>query len=161
MRYEAPESIEGAVALLSGATLCVLDDMTPLLSRTLGKNITIERSDGPATIIDGDPAQLGQVLLNLCLNAVQSQTSGGVVRVTATRDGDRVLLDVADRGPGVAADLRERLFDPYVTGRDGGSGLGLPIAARLAETMSGRVELARTGADGSVFRVMLPAGGSS
>jgi signal transduction histidine kinase len=109
--------------------------------------------------VRADPALLRQILLNLCLNAVQAQEArGGLVRATATRDGDRVLLDVEDKGPGVAAELRGRLFDPFVTGRIGGSGLGLPIAARLAETMAGRVELLRTGDDGSVFRVTLPRG---
>ena len=111
--------------------------------------------------VRADADLLRQVLLNLCLNAVQAQDGGGVVRVTATRAADRVFLDVEDRGPGVAPDLRGRLFDPYVTGRPGGSGLGLPIASRLAETMSGRVELLRTGDTGSVFRVTLPAGAAS
>jgi signal transduction histidine kinase len=110
--------------------------------------------------VRADPAFLRQILLNLCLNAVQAQESrGGLVRVSSSAEGDRVFVDVEDKGPGVAADLRGRLFDPYVTGRDGGSGLGLPVAARLAETMSGRVELVRTGDEGSVFRVTLPTAG--
>lgn len=109
--------------------------------------------------VRADPALLRQILLNLCLNAVQAQERrGGVVRVSASKDDGRVNLDVEDRGPGVAAGLRGRLFDPYVTGREGGSGLGLPIAVRLAESMSGTVELVRTGDDGSAFRVALPAG---
>lgn len=119
--------------------------------------VTTENAVAKDADVRADSALLRQILLNLCLNAVQAQPSGGVVRVASTRDGDRVLLDVADRGPGVATNLRERLFDPYVTGRDGGSGLGLPIAARLAETMQGSVTLERTGEKGSVFRVSLPA----
>jgi signal transduction histidine kinase len=137
----------------------VVDAVFLLIAGTARANgVSTENAVARDVEVRADADLLRQILLNLCLNAVQAQTSGGVVRVAATRDGDRVLLDIGDRGPGVAADLRERLFDPYVTGRDGGSGLGLPIAARLAETMSGRVELARTGADGSVFRVTVPSG---
>jgi two-component system, NtrC family, sensor histidine kinase HydH len=107
--------------------------------------------------VRADADLLRQVLLNLCLNAVQAQPSGGRVRVAAARDGGRVRIDVEDAGRGVAPDLRERLFDAYVSGRAGGSGLGLPIAGRLAATMGGSVELVRTGEGGSVFRVTLAA----
>ena len=66
--------------------------MTPLLSRTLGKHITVARTDGPPTIIDGDPAQLGQVLLNLCLNAADAMSGRGMVAISSEEvelsDGD-------------------------------------------------------------------------
>ena len=137
----------------------VVDAVFLLIAGTARANgVATENAVARDIEVRGDADLLRQILLNLCLNAVQAQPDGGVVRVTATRDGDRVLLDIADRGPGVTPDLRDRLFDPYVTGRDGGSGLGLPIASRLAETMSGSVVVARTGADGSVFRVTVPSG---
>jgi signal transduction histidine kinase len=128
-----------------------------LAGEARGRGVTMESAVARDVEVSADADLLRQILLNLCLNAVQAQSGEGLVRVAASRDGDRVFLDVLDGGPGVAADLRERLFDPYVTGRVGGSGLGLPIASRLAETMSGRVELLRTGETGSVFRVTLPA----
>lgn len=128
-----------------------------LAAEARGRGVATQNSVAPDVEVRADPDLLRQILLNLCLNAVQAQDGGGLVRVVATRDGDRVFVDVEDKGPGVATELRGRLFDPYVTGRVGGSGLGLPIAARLAETMAGRVELASTGDGGSVFRVTLPA----
>jgi two-component system sensor histidine kinase HydH len=139
-----PAEVADAVALL-------------LTSEARRRGVSIDRAVPPDLEVRADPALLRQILLNLCLNAVQAQDDGGLVRVTAARDGDRVLLDVEDKGPGVPAAIRDRLFDPYVTGREGGSGLGLPIAARLAETMGGGVELVSTGDAGSVFRVALPA----
>ena len=136
----------------------VADAVLLLLSSEAKKRgVATENAVARDVEVRADPALLRQILLNLCLNAVQAQEGAGLVRVAASREGDLVRLDVEDRGPGVAADLRERLFDPYVTGRAGGSGLGLPIAARLAETMEGRVEMLRTGDGGSVFRVTLPA----
>ncbi len=131
-----------------------------LAGEARGRGVTTENAVARDVEVRADADLLRQILLNLCLNAMQAQSGDGLVCVAASRDGDRVFVDVLDRGPGVAADLRERLFDPYVTGRAGGSGLGLPIASRLAETMSGRVELLRTGETGSVFRVTLPAGGA-
>lgn len=128
-----------------------------LAGEARSRGVATENAVARDVAVRADADLLRQVLLNLCLNAVQAQPGGGGVRVAASREGDRVLLDVEDRGPGVAPELRGRLFDPYVTGRAGGSGLGLPIASRLAETMSGRVELLRTGETGSVFRVTLPA----
>jgi two-component system, NtrC family, sensor histidine kinase HydH len=136
----------------------VVDSVCLLLAaESRRRNVATENAVDRDVEVRADADLLRQILLNLCLNAVQAQDDGGLVRVTATRGDGRVVLDVADRGPGVAADLLGRLFDPYVTGRAGGSGLGLPIAARLAETMAGGVELASTGAGGSVFRVTLPA----
>src|SRR5439155_20931661 len=126
-RVRPAEVVDAVFLLLAGAAK--------------SRGVATENAVARDVEVGADPDLLRQILLNLCLNAVQAQDGGGLVRVTASRDGDRVLLDVEDRGPGVAPDLRGRLFDPYVTGRAGGSGLGLPIAARLAETMAGRMEM--------------------
>jgi signal transduction histidine kinase len=139
-----PAEVLDAVLLLVGAT-------------ARARGVTTENAIVRDVEVRADPDLLRQILLNLCLNAVQVQeATGGAVRVTGGLDGDSVVIDVEDRGPGVKPELRERLFDPYVTGREGGSGLGLPIAARLAESMAGRVDLVRTGDGGSVFRLTLP-----
>ncbi len=137
----------------------VLDSVFLLLGAEARRHeIALESTVPRELSVRADPDLLRQVLLNLSLNAVQVQQGrgGGRVRVTAARDGDLVALDVEDRGPGVAESIRDRLFDPYVTARAGGSGLGLPIAARLADSMGGRVMLRSTGPDGTVFRVTLP-----
>jgi len=137
----------------------VADAVLLLLSAAArGAGVATENAVARDVEVRADPALLRQILLNLCLNAVQAQEArGGRVRVVATREGDRIAIDVEDAGPGVAPQLRERLFDPYVTGRPGGSGLGLPIAARLAETMGGSVALVRSDATGATFRATLPA----
>jgi two-component system, NtrC family, sensor kinase len=120
-----------------------------------------------------DPGHLDQVLQNLVVNACRaaSHTAGAgaaplvVLRVAA--DGDEAVLEVQDSGPGVADELRPRLFEPFVTtARAGeGSGLGLATSRGLVEAMRGRLECLPTGAraplrpegsPGAVFRVILP-----
>jgi signal transduction histidine kinase/CheY-like chemotaxis protein len=117
----------------------VLDDMMPLLSRTVGKNIQIARVDGPPTIIDGDPAQLGQVLLNLCLNAADAMGGSGVVtimtaeveladgQVEGLAAGRFAKLTVKDAGVGMDAETKKRAFEPFFTTKPVGKGTGLGL----------------------------------
>ena len=119
-----------------------------------GRAVVCENRVPDAFAVRADESLLRQVLLNVILNAVQAQPSGGSVRVTAA-GGDVVAIDVEDDGPGVPERLRASLFDAYVTGRADGTGLGLAIAARLMESMGGSLELVRTGDAGSTFRVRL------
>ncbi|MCE9637942.1 MAG: hypothetical protein K8T90_19755 [Planctomycetes bacterium] len=123
-------------------------------ARNRGVTLTSDIPPGLAAQADGD--LLRQVLLNVVLNALQSQPRGGRVVVTAARDAKSVAIDVTDAGGGVPEALRKTLFDPYVSGREGGTGLGLAVAARLVETMSGAITLATTGPHGSTFRITLP-----
>ncbi len=127
-----------------------------LRPETTRRSIECVNDIGADVLVRADEALLRQVLLNLCLNAVQVQTSGGHLRVTAHRDRKELRIDVEDGGPGVPSHLRETLFDAYVTGRAEGTGLGLAIAVRLVGSMNGSLELVRTGDRGSTFRVSLP-----
>jgi signal transduction histidine kinase/ActR/RegA family two-component response regulator len=118
----------------------VLDDMMPLLSRTLGKNIQIARIEGPPTIIEADSAQLGQVILNLCLNAADAMGGIGVVTIsTAEVDledkqvdslpaGRYAKLSVKDTGMGMDAQTKQRAFEPFFTTKPVGKGTGLGLA---------------------------------
>jgi signal transduction histidine kinase len=121
------------------------------------RGVSVANDVPPETAVRADPDLLRQVLLNVVLNAVQAQDGGGRVAVTAARDGEGVRIDVTDGGPGVPEAIRRTVFDPYVTGREDGTGLGLAVAARLVETMGGSIALAATGPQGSAFRVTLPA----
>jgi signal transduction histidine kinase len=108
------------------------------------------RRDGVALEIDAgehrvlaDRAQFRQVLLNLILNAKQAQESGGRVRVqVGAESGDDVRILVDDAGPGIPEEVRERVFEPFFTTRQQGSGLGLALARQLTERNEGTLELA-------------------
>jgi signal transduction histidine kinase len=111
-----------------------------------------------------DPDQLHRVLVNLIRNAGQAMKEHArderEVIVRAFRDEGRAQIEVIDHGPGVRENLRPRLFEPFVSAAPeaGGTGLGLAIARELTRAMGGELELTRTGAAGSTFRITLPAG---
>jgi signal transduction histidine kinase len=95
----------------------------------------------------GDGELSRQALLNVIRNAIQACSRGGEVAVIV--EGQQIR--VCDTGPGVPQALRERLFDPFVTGRTRGLGLGATVAKRCQQRQDGDLQLASTGPDGSVF----------
>jgi len=118
-----------------------------------------------------DHARLEEVITNLLMNAVEMLGPGGRVRVVVTRDGPgHVLFELEDDGPGVPAALSSSLFQPFVTSKAEGTGLGLPICRRIVEAHGGSIDV-RVGPlpdgalGGACFRVRLPlqrpAGGAS
>ncbi len=110
-----------------------------------------------------DPEHLHRILTNLLRNAAQSMSEPSreekIITIRALRIEGRCEIDVIDKGQGVRENLRARLFQPFVSAAPeaGGTGLGLAIARELARAMGGELELTRTGAEGSTFRITLPA----
>ncbi len=107
-----------------------------------------------------DPTQLHQALLNLARNALTAAEEGARpprVRLTALREGDDVLLEVADSGPGVPPAERPRVFDLFYSTRKGGTGLGLAIVDRIVKAHGGRVTVRSEPGEGAVFTLALPA----
>jgi signal transduction histidine kinase len=104
-----------------------------------------------------DPSQLEQVFLNICLNAVQAMTGrSGTIRV-GTRRGEAglVIVEVADGGPGIPADLAEQLFKPFFTTKREGNGLGLAISARIVAEHGGHIGYRCPPEGGTIFTVTL------
>lgn len=130
--------------------------------------VRIETSLSPTSPVRADGTQLQQVVLNLVQNAVRAAGSGGVVRVEATRDPEgpvpQVVLAVVDSGPGVDADLRSRVFEPFASfwprGSTGTStGLGLSVVRSIVADHGGSLEVtdgAAWGLSGAAFLVRLP-----
>ncbi|MFL5236065.1 MAG: ATP-binding protein, partial [Rhizomicrobium sp.] len=110
-------------------------------------------------LIDADPEQLFRITLNLLRNAEQAVdgNAAGEIRVSASRNGRRVLIHVSDNGPGIPEKARDRLFQPFAgSARTGGSGLGLVISRELARAHGGDISLIHTGPNGTTFRVEIP-----
>lgn len=115
----------------------------------------------------GDPELLGRLVLNLLDNAIKYSPPGGAVRARCRRDGDAVVLDVSDCGPGIPAAAHERVFDRFFRldgararadgAAAGGTGLGLAIARWIATAHGGTLVVARSTPRGSTFRLALPA----
>ena len=107
-----------------------------------------------------DPALLRRALDALLDNAARHTPPGGRIVLRARRTGGGLRIEVADSGPGVPADLRDAVFEPFVTGRADGTGLGLAIARELVEAQGGRLTLAVAGGgaagQGAVFAMELP-----
>ncbi|MCO7219197.1 cell wall metabolism sensor histidine kinase WalK [Klenkia sp. PcliD-1-E] len=136
---------------------------TDLLALARG---SAQRVGGPVAVTgdpvtaEVDPDRVGQVLDNLLRNAVRAAGPAGHVEVLVRAEGEHACLDVVDDGPGVPADQRERVFDRLVRldaarSRDGGAGLGLPIARALARAHGGDVVCLPVDR-GACFRVQLP-----
>ena len=124
--------------------------------------------------IQGDPHQLRQLFTNLFTNAFEAMTGKGHVRLvaqqlsaeeepTAGADGHgvpMVQVEVADNGPGVPADVMDRIFSPFFTTKPQGSGLGLAIVRKIVDAHDGRIDVSAPVEGGARFRVTLPVSGS-
>ncbi len=146
---EDPEGlIRGTVALLAHSAA----------EKQLALHLDIE-AGLPQILVD--PDQFRQVLVNLLNNAVEATPAGGWIRIAAgrwtTQDGAGVLFRVRDSGGGIPPEVQAHLFEPFVTTKEHGTGLGLCIAARLVQQHRGFLALEATGAEGTTFRFWIPA----
>jgi signal transduction histidine kinase len=107
-------------------------------------------------IVRGSPVMLGQVAVNLILNACEAQPNGGEMIVSSRADGGFVVAEFADRGPGIAAADRERVFEPFFSTKDS-TGLGLSICHSIVQQHAGDLSVAPRPGGGTVFRMKIPA----
>ena len=135
----------------------LIDQVVSLLGPQCRHAGTAVRWDRPAdpVVVGGDPIQLGHLFANVIGNAVEAAGPGGEVGVRLFRDGG-MAVEVSDTGPGPPVGIADRLFEPFVTGKDQGIGLGLAVAKQAADAHGGRIAWERR--DGrTVFRIELPA----
>lgn len=106
------------------------------------------------------PSTILQVLANLLENAAHASGPGGWVKISAVLDAERVVFEIADSGPGVPTELRQKIFEPFFTTKPPGigTGLGLATAREIVVRHAGALEV-RSGSPGAVFRVELPVHG--
>jgi len=105
-----------------------------------------------------DPMQLQQIFMNLLLNAVESLPSGGLVTVQTAYDeaAHSIKIGISDTGKGISEELMDRIFNPFVTSKPKGTGLGLPITKRLVEQHQGTITIANNADGGATFSIVLP-----
>ncbi|MCB9832131.1 MAG: response regulator [Planctomycetes bacterium] len=135
-----------------------------LFERVLGEDVKVEyRLARSRLVVLADPGKLGQVLMNLVVNARQAMAEGGRLTITTRRHelpaGDQYAeVSVADSGHGIPAEVIDRIFDPYfTTKRQGeGTGLGLAIVREVIEQHDGFVDVSSSPGEGTVFRAYLP-----
>jgi signal transduction histidine kinase len=113
----------------------------------------------PVIVSDGD--RLLQIISNLLANAFRWTPDGGRVELGLAAEDGTVSIAVADSGPGISAEERERIFRPFWSRDGGGTGLGLAIATELAAALGGRIEVESRPGEGSRFELRLPARGGT
>lgn len=117
--------------------------------------VVVDDADAPAGWYL-DAQRVEQALVNLVRNALQVSPPGVPVELTIRREDGGLAFRVADRGAGVPPELRARIFDPFVTGRTQGTGLGLAVVSRVCERHGGKASVEDRPGGGSIFGVWLP-----
>jgi len=130
------------------------------------QNIKVETSLGGLPPAEADKDQIRSVVANLVKNAIEAMPSGGrlsVATMLAPPDaagGSYVRIEVADTGPGIPEEIRDRIFDPYFTTKAGGTGVGLALAYRILADHQAKISF-KTGEGGTTFMVDLPSAGEA
>jgi signal transduction histidine kinase len=122
-----------------------------------GVALSLELRGPERARIDG--FQVKQALLNLVLNALQASSPGDRVVIRTAGDERRLEVCVEDDGEGMPAAVREKVFDPFFTTREAGTGLGLPLVRRVVEQHGGSVELTSEAGRGTLVKLVFPARG--
>lgn len=116
-------------------------------------NLSVET---PAPVVRADPELVKNVFRNLFLNAAEAMRDTGSIDVRIAQGDDACYVTVADTGPGIPPAVAGRIFEPFVTSKKGGTGLGLPIGRRILRLHGGDLDLVPTSAAGATFLVTLP-----
>jgi two-component system, cell cycle sensor histidine kinase and response regulator CckA len=150
-------------------------EMAAIARETFPKNITVRATASPdVSMVAGDPTQLLQVLLNLCINSRDAMPAGGLISITARNvafdaqdparpidaaTGPFVLIQVSDTGTGIPQSIIDKVFDPFFTTKEvgKGTGLGLSTSLTIVRNHGGFVRVSSPPESGAVFDVYLPA----
>ena len=141
----------------------VVRDGISLLRRLLKANVAIEAPLAEGQLpVKADRGQLGQVLLNLSVNAADAMPDGGRLAIRTGSEGATVWLKVTDTGGGIPAAIREHIFEPFFTtkGQGKGTGLGLSVVHGIVTQLGGTVAVESREGQGTTFTVTLPRAGS-
>jgi signal transduction histidine kinase len=142
----------------------IIDDLVPLVEpQAVLKKISVTAESADGLVVAVDRQRMRQIMVNLVGNAIKFTNPGGVVRVAARPESNRVRFDVQDNGVGIPADRLKEIFEPFVQVDDAltrtasGAGLGLAISRDLARAMGGELSVQSEPGRGSVFSVSFPA----
>ena len=133
----------------------VLDEV--VATAEIPPGIHLDRAGGGCPRVVADPDQVGRIVENLLRNALQAMPDGGELRINCESRAGEVAVTVADTGVGISEENLARIFEPLVTSKTRGIGLGLPVARRYAELNGGRIDCESEPGRGSLFRLILPA----
>ena len=131
----------------------ITDSLAPQLSAQGIETVT-DVPDGLSVFADRD--MIRRAVLNLVLNAIDAMPEGGELVITSYSGFNGLEMEVADSGPGLADQVRQRAFEPFFTTKSGGTGLGLAIVGRIAEVHGGEITIANCPEGGAAFTLRIP-----
>ncbi len=136
----------------------LIDSILSLTAHAAQEKGIVLRKEVPESVpsFECDPEQMKQVILNLAINAIQAMTAPGEVVFSARQRDGSVVLCVRDQGPGVADEDMERIFNPFFTTKEAGTGLGLSVVYQIVSRHGGIVKAGRTSQGGMEFSVIIP-----
>jgi signal transduction histidine kinase len=128
----------------------------------IGKKISIEKdlNEEHPIYIKADPEKIQQIIINLCLNAVQAMPEGGLLSVSCMQSKGKnkkyITFSITDTGIGIEKERRNKIFDPFHTSKENGTGLGLAIVKKIVDHHSGYINLKSKVNEGTAIHVFLP-----
>jgi len=136
----------------------VIDGIIALAGHSAQEKGIRLRKDVPATVpaFECDPEQIKQVILNLTINAVQAMTGAGEIVLAARQHDSSVAISVRDQGPGISDEDLDKIFNPFYTTKDTGTGLGLSVVYQIVNQHGGVVMAERNPEGGMTFSLTIP-----
>ncbi|MCG8618994.1 MAG: ATP-binding protein [Desulfobacterales bacterium] len=139
----------------------VVNEAVGLATANLPANINVDSDLKSNAYILADSTQIHQVVMNLCTNAWQAMAEGGGMLSVGLQETEidekrHLLLTIKDTGPGIPADLMEKVFDPYFTTKEEGNGLGLSVVQGIVRKSDGYIEVDTAADKGTEFRIVFP-----
>lgn len=136
----------------------IIDNCLLLVQNQIKKMELTLQKDYPSNFpqIIADPSQLKQVFLNIITNAIQASYKGGLINISLGNSDKEVWIAIKDTGIGIAQDKIKSIFDPFMTTKEEGTGLGLPLAQRIVDEHGGRIEVESKLGAGATFTIYLP-----
>lgn len=140
--------------------LAVISRVVRLLDAHLRKKAVTLRVDScpeaETFLVDG--SKMAQVFLNIILNGIDALPENGRIDVVIRAEEREMIVAVSDNGPGIPENMRQDIFEPFVSGKEHGTGLGLSISAKIVESMKGQINVSESSEGGACFAVSLPKG---
>lgn len=134
----------------------LVDDVTTSLGLYENENIKLQNNIATEQKIKADNDQLFRVLMNICRNAVQAIGETGNITINGIVENSQITVDISDDALGIPEKIKENLFQPFKTGSRGGTGLGLAISKEIITAHGGTLDLLKSDASGTTFRIILP-----
>lgn len=135
----------------------VAQTLQPQLQNSQAAPVDVTLNLAAPAAVPGNETELLQLFVNLIMNALHAMADGGELTIDVDSAGGSVVVTIADTGPGMTPEMLERCFEPYVSTRAAGTGLGLSVCRRIVESHNGTIEMSLRDTGGVLCTVTLPA----